>query len=81
LATAATIHLRATRRWIVVSCALLLAAASGSVHAQEVGEITGAVVDSATAKPLPYATVAVVDTRFGANTQVDGTFRIRNVPA
>jgi outer membrane receptor protein involved in Fe transport len=80
LATAVAIHLRVAPCWAVAFGAVLVAAAAGPAHAQEAGEITGAVVDSATAKPLPYATVAVVDTRYGANTQLDGTFRIRNVP-
>ena len=38
------------------------------------------VVDSATAKGLPFANVSLLDTRLGANTQMDGGFRVRNVP-
>jgi outer membrane cobalamin receptor len=50
------------------------------VRAQETGEVGGTVVDSTTAKALPFANVVLVDTRLGANTQMDGTFRVRNVP-
>jgi outer membrane receptor protein involved in Fe transport len=49
-------------------------------HAQETGEIAGAVFDSTTQKPLPFANVSVVDTRLGANTKTDGTFLVRTVP-
>lgn len=68
------------RQRAAIAFAALVVAAWLPAHAQEVGEIAGAVVDSATAKPLPFANVVVVDTRWGANTQLDGTFRIRAVP-
>lgn len=42
--------------------------------------MTGVVVDSTTAKPLPFANVILVDTRLGANAKMDGTFEIRSVP-
>lgn len=64
----------------MVLFAALAVAAIAPVHAQEAGEIAGVVLDSTTTKPLPFANVVVVDTRWGANTQMDGTFRIRGVP-
>ena len=53
---------------------------SAAARAQDTGEIIGVVVDSTTAKPLPYANVVLVDTGLGANAQMDGTFKVRNVP-
>lgn len=61
--------------------ALWWAAAAGPARAQETYEVTGVVVDSTTAKPLPFANVVLIDTRLGANTGMDGTFKVRNVPA
>lgn len=52
------------------------------VYAQEgKGEIRGVVVEAETGEPLYRATVRVVDTERGANTDKSGVFSIRNVPA
>ena len=44
------------------------------------GKIAGKIVDKETGEPLPGANVTVVDTRFGAATDVDGDFFIINIP-
>jgi len=53
------------------------AAAQGSV---QVGEIAGTVHDLVTHKPLSPAVVTIQGTTWGASTQEDGTYVIRNVP-
>jgi TonB-linked SusC/RagA family outer membrane protein len=53
----------------------------GSLGAQSTGNITGRVVDSASAQPLGNATVAVEGTDRRALTRDDGTFTITLVPA
>ncbi|MEM6687139.1 MAG: TonB-dependent receptor [Bacteroidota bacterium] len=50
-----------------------------TVHAQVVGEITGNVTDE-TQTPVPGANVIVEGTTFGAQTDFDGNYRIKNVP-
>ena len=50
------------------------------LQAQDLGEIAGSVADSSNAKPLPFANVVLVDTKLGANTQLDGSYRVRGVP-
>ncbi len=66
---------------------LLLAAwsalASGPAWAADTagpGRIEGRVIDASTRAPLAGASVAVVDTRRGAFTKPDGTYRIDNLP-
>lgn len=59
---------------------LLCLSLPSRLPAQDLGEIAGTVADSATAKPLPFANVVIVDTKLGANTQLDGSYRVRGVP-
>jgi len=42
--------------------------------------IYGKVVDKFTQQPLPGANVLVVNTNFGASTDLNGKFKIRNLP-
>lgn len=44
------------------------------------GKIAGKVIDKQTGEPLPGANVLVIDTRYGAATDVDGDFFVINVP-
>lgn len=50
------------------------------VYAGTTGKIAGTVIDKATNEPLIGATVAVVGTKYGAITDVDGKFTILEVP-
>ncbi len=43
--------------------------------------IYGKVVDKFTQQPLPGANVLVVNTNFGASTDLNGKFEIKNLPA
>ncbi|MES3631060.1 MAG: TonB-dependent receptor [Longimonas sp.] len=59
---------------------LVLFMAPGLVVAQS-GTVTGTVTDAETGEPLPGANVVVIGTEIGVPTDVDGTFRLQNVPA
>jgi outer membrane receptor protein involved in Fe transport len=61
-----------------VGVALLLASPTG---AQGTGAVVGTVFDAETGKPLPFASVGVVDTTLGQNTGTDGRFVIDALPA
>ncbi|MBN2071718.1 MAG: von Willebrand factor type A domain-containing protein [Candidatus Krumholzibacteriota bacterium] len=47
----------------------------------QTGKISGTVVENKTGKPLPYANVIIVGTKYGAMTLEDGSFLIAAVPA
>ncbi|MFA7289089.1 MAG: TonB-dependent receptor [Melioribacteraceae bacterium] len=51
---------------------------SGLINAQ--GSITGKVIDKSTKEGLPGVNLIVMDTNFGAATDINGDFIIRNVP-
>ncbi len=57
-----------------------LALISFPLFAATTGKIAGKVVDKETGEALPGANVTIVDTRFGAATDIDGDFFIINVP-
>ena len=68
---------------------LLLCAAVGSGHAQQLtlaqtgagaGTLTGTVTTT-TGQPVPFATVAVLNSTLGATADPGGNFSIKNVPA
>lgn len=68
--------------WLVVTLAVFLAGGLTSpVQADDVGVVSGRVFDQGTGEPLAGATVMVVGTRLGAFSDLDGQFRIKNVPA
>jgi len=50
------------------------------VAAGNTGQITGRILDQATGLPVPYATVQVLGTSFGAPTDAHGAFSILHVP-
>lgn len=58
---------------------LLLALPATSL-AQGVGHVTGSVVDKETGKPLPFANVVVLGTRYGAMSLQSGNYTVSNLP-
>ncbi|MGC6479304.1 MAG: TonB-dependent receptor [Flavobacteriaceae bacterium] len=62
---------------LFISVFLLL---SFSLQAQQLGQISGRVVDTQSELPLPGATVVLDGTTIGAVTDMDGYFIIENVP-
>jgi hypothetical protein len=52
----------------------------GAVEAQTGGVISGRVLDAATKTPLPAANVVIKDTRYGAPSDSNGYFEIKDVP-
>ena len=56
----------------------LLAAAS--LSAQNLGQLTGTVIDKSSQEPLICATVKLEGSELGASTDVDGRFRIGGIP-
>lgn len=59
---------------------ILLLALPVSSFAQGVGHLTGSVVDQKTGKPLPFANVVVLGTRYGAMSLQGGNYTISNLP-
>src|SRR6476661_2859641 len=71
------------RTWILrltIAVAFAVAIASPA-SAQQTGEITGTVRDSASGQPLPGAQILVPGTRIGTTVNVMGQYTLRNVPA
>lgn len=65
-----------------VSVVVALVALLGwSTAATQTGTVEGTVIDAETGETLPGANVLVVGTDIGAATNVDGEFRLPNVPA
>jgi outer membrane receptor for ferrienterochelin and colicin len=58
----------------------LLIALPVSSFAQGVGHVTGSVVDQKTGKPLPFANIVILGTRYGAMSLQSGNFTISNLP-
>ncbi len=58
----------------------LLVALPASSLAQGRGNISGSVIDQETGKPLPFANVVVLGTRYGAMSLQSGNFTITNLP-
>ena len=51
-----------------------------SVLFSQTGEATGKILDAQTQEPLPFAHVFVSNTTLGTTSDVDGNFRLENVP-
>jgi len=51
------------------------------VYAQEIGKVSGRVVDAKTGAPLPGTNVFLEGTDFGSATDLNGYYEIKNVPA
>jgi outer membrane receptor protein involved in Fe transport len=58
----------------------LLLLLAGTVHAQENGSVSGVVVSTWDATPLPGVTVTVRGTTLAAQAGADGRFELKNVP-
>jgi len=67
------------KRTVVVAAALL-AACTSTLSAAPVGSIAGVVIDGGTRTPMAGANIIVADTDLGAAADVDGRFRITDVP-
>lgn len=52
----------------------------GTSNAQSHGKLQGEVVDKLTRQPIPSANVLLENTNFGAATDVNGDFKIENIP-
>ena len=59
---------------------LLFLALSSLSYAQQKYSLYGRVIDGSTKKPLLGATVQIENSRLGANTLMDGTFLIKDIP-
>jgi outer membrane receptor for ferrienterochelin and colicin len=67
---------------LIVALAIAMAAGlSYPAHADDVGIVSGRVFDEGTGEPLAGATVMVLGTNLGAFSDLDGQYRIKNVPA
>ena len=64
-----------------VFAALLLSAALGAVAQAQTGSLHGRVFDSQNGEELIGANVLLVGTTMGANTDIDGKFTVRGIPA
>ncbi len=61
---------------------LVILLSSANIFAQNgSGEIVGSVIDAVTRQPLIGANVIILGTNFGAATDINGKYSIKNVPA
>lgn len=67
------------KRLLILTMILLYVARSGLAQSQR-GEIAGTVIDSQTKEPLVGVNVVVLETQFGASTDIEGRYFIKNVP-
>lgn len=69
-------------RFVFLLCIIVISIAGSSVHAaeDELGSIAGVVVNHSTQERLPSVNVQVVGTQRGAATDVEGKFRIKDLP-
>ena len=70
---------RVIKAFLVAACAA--SALSGVANAQTQGSITGRVSDATTGQPIPLASVSVVGTALGGQTNSLGQYTIRGVNA
>lgn len=72
--------MRASIRWTAVAAVLAVAGAD-PVTAQQVGNVTGTVLEAETNRPLEGAQVQIVGTTLGQLANAEGRYLIQNVPA
>lgn len=75
-----TIRGAARRAWRLGFLLLCMAGVAGPATAQQSGSIVGRVTSAETDEPVAAASVLLVGTNRGTNTEVDGSFRIGRVP-
>lgn len=63
--------------FLAVVCILLV---NGSAGQTPMGSISGTVLGQSTLEPIPGANILLIDTNIGASADVEGWFRISNVP-
>ena len=70
-------------RWFTRAAlaALLVSVPAVQARAQQTGQISGVVSDSASGAPLSAAQVSIAGTTLGAMTNAEGSYLIVNVPA
>jgi hypothetical protein len=74
-----TMDARIIRR---IGTVLLVCVVFSSLQAQErCGTISGVAVNSATKEPVPFVNVTLSGTKFGAATDVNGSYRLVKIPA
>ena len=59
---------------------LMVVSLISSIYPQTTGNISGTVIDERTKKPLIGTNVIVLDTNFGASTDINGNYFISNIP-
>ncbi|RMF00166.1 MAG: TonB-dependent receptor, partial [Bacteroidetes bacterium] len=52
-----------------------------ALSAQEEGVVFGVILDGATGDPLAFANVGIAQLGIGSSTELDGSFRLPNIPA
>jgi outer membrane receptor protein involved in Fe transport len=73
---------RSPREFILVMCVLGAAVLLGTtrLHSQNVGKVSGAVIDAETGEPLIGCNVLILGTTLGASADAEGAYFILNVP-
>ncbi|HEY9515031.1 MAG TPA: carboxypeptidase-like regulatory domain-containing protein, partial [Gemmatimonadaceae bacterium] len=69
------------QRWFQIAGMALAALAPVAVASAQNGTITGTVVEQAGRAPVPAAQVHIVGTTLGAQTNAEGKYTIRGIPA
>ncbi len=67
--------------WCILSLVIPFFSFSISFGQGNTGNISGTVLDSLASSPLSFASVYVKGTNIGSNTNVEGRFRLFNIPA
>lgn len=66
------------KKWKVIFGFMILLV--GSANAQDVGQVSGQVINASTREPIPYISVAIPGTSMGSITNDTGYFLIKSVP-
>ncbi|PID61832.1 MAG: TonB-dependent receptor [Ignavibacteriae bacterium] len=67
-------------KFLKIFYVLLFQIISLNVFAQTTGTISGKVADIISSQPLPGVNILVVGTNFGTSTNINGEFKIKNIP-
>ncbi|MCK9410313.1 MAG: TonB-dependent receptor [Bacteroidetes bacterium] len=81
LTTITTIITGATMKYLFFSLLIILSCSNYLLYSQQLtGTIEGIALDQATRSPLTGANIIIVNTQFGAITDAEGKFIIKNIP-